>query len=90
MIQKHKLVLPEWTKNLPNKTKITAKEIGSFFGYKSKTQVHKLVYKGEFPKHESSILPESLFRKKVSKKPTYYWTLATLRAYEIEQNKGID
>ena len=89
MIEKHKLVLPDWTKSLPDKARITSKEISSFFGYKAPHHVHKLVASHRFPKCDASG-PEVTFsgRSKGWKKPDNYWLLGTIRKYVIEQNKG--
>ena len=85
----HKLVLPAWTTILPRKTRITCKEISSFFGYKSAGQVNTLVYRGHFPKCEPELTQnKSLMRLNHGARITKgYWLLGTLRDYEIEQNQ---
>ncbi|MFT6988151.1 MAG: hypothetical protein ACJASL_000111 [Paraglaciecola sp.] len=88
MNEMHKLVLPDWTKNLPDKTRITSKEISTFFGYKSPAHVSKIVARHKFPKCDDSC-PALRFspRSRGSKRPDNYWFLGTLRDYEIKQNK---
>jgi hypothetical protein len=89
MNEMHKLVLPDWTKNLPAKTRITSKEISSFFGYKSPSHVSKLVARHKFPKcDDSKQTPGFSSRSRGWKIPDNYWFLGTLRDYEIKQNKG--
>ena len=84
----HRLTLPSWTISLPSTTRITEKEISSFFGYKSAGSVNTLVTRGQFPKCDDSQLPSDFSsRSKGSKKPTNYWLLGTLRDYEIKQNE---
>jgi hypothetical protein len=85
---KHKLVLPNWTKDLPDKTRITAKEISSFFGYKLPKQANSLVANNKFPKCDASASRVTFStRSKGWKIPDNYWFLGTLRNYVIEQNK---
>jgi hypothetical protein len=84
MLDRKKMTLPEWTKNLPDKTRITSKEVSSFFGYKSKYGIQTLLQRGQFPKHEDT-QPNAKFSNRVFK--SNYWYLGSLRSYVIEQNK---
>ena len=88
MRKKHSLVLPNWTNNLPDKTRITAREVSSFFGYKLPKQVNSLVARGKFPKCDTSALKSPLSSRSMGCKiPDNYWFLGTLRNYVVEQNQ---
>jgi hypothetical protein len=82
MLGRNKLVLPAWTFNLPDRTRITAKEISKFFGYKSEVQMHTLLKRGQFPKHEHKTVKAFKFGRTSS----HYWSLGVIREYVIKQN----
>ena len=81
MNDRNKITLPEWTRNLPNATKITSKEILSFFGYKSTRSMSTLIERGQLPKHNFSCFT-------ANRAIRHFWSLGTLRSFEIEQNKA--
>ena len=83
MTCKSKLALPLWTRDLPNKTLISAKEVSSFFGYKSASSLHRIVAHGRFPKHVSTSIKNCLKGRFIA----FHWSLGSLRSYELEQNK---
>jgi hypothetical protein len=86
MKKNNNLVLPNWTFNLPNKTRMSCKDIYVFFGYKTVCSFYSRIYKLNFPKPElHSIKNSSISSVRTAK--LNYWTLGSLRAYEIEQNK---
>tara|TARA_R110000764_G_scaffold194433_1_gene279750 strand:+ start:273 stop:560 length:288 start_codon:yes stop_codon:yes gene_type:complete len=88
MRKKHSLALPNWTNSLPSKTRITAREVSSFFGYKLPKQVNGLVAAGKFPKCDTSALKSPLSSRSMGCKiPDNYWFLGTLRNYVVEQNQ---
>jgi hypothetical protein len=88
MKTQHRLTLPSWTISLPSTTRITEKEISSFFGYKSAGSVNTLVARGQFPKGGDLQLTSNFSsRSRGSKKLANYWFLGMLRDYEIKQNQ---
>ena len=80
MLDRKKIILPEWTKSLPNSTKMNCKEVLSFFGHKSTRSVGDMVARGQLPKHDFSCT-------KANKTYKNFWSLGILRSLEIEQNK---
>jgi hypothetical protein len=87
MLEVKKLILPNWTKGLPNKTNITSKEIASFFGYKSVVSVFDLIKKGGLPPHDFLCATARGGNSRVKTK-TYFWSLGLLREVEAKQNNG--
>jgi hypothetical protein len=72
---KSKLKLPDWTKNLPNKALINAKDMAKISGYKD---VHCAVNQGSLPK------PSHRFDGGRNK-GMMMWKLGDLRKAEKEQ-----
>ena len=78
--------LPSWTLNLPNKTRMSCKDIYKFFGYKSVDNLYNRIYNQKFPK-------SVIFSIRKSSSPRFgtsklnYWTLGLLRDYQAEQNQ---
>ena len=78
--------LPSWTYNLPNKTRMSCKDIYKFFNYKSVDSFYNRISRLRFPKPVIfSMKATSNPRCRVAK--VNYWTLGSLRDYQIEQNK---
>jgi hypothetical protein len=88
-MKKQDLVLPSSTLNLPNKTRMSCKDIYVFFGYKTVSSFHSRIYKLDFPKAELYAIRDT-GKSACRTSKLNYWTLGTLRAYEIEQNKAGD
>ena len=79
-----KIILPEWTINLPNKTLMSSKDVAGFFGSKNLSYATHLAWSGGMPNPDGK-LPRGHAKK--FGKPMKYWLLGTLRNYEIEQQK---
>jgi hypothetical protein len=80
MNDRNKITLPEWTRNLPSATKISSKEVLSFYGYKSTRSVGDMIERGQLPKHDFSCTRGNKANK-------HFWSLRILRSLEIKQNK---
>jgi hypothetical protein len=77
---RNKITLPEWTQGLPNATKISSKEILSFFGYKSTRSLADMIARGQLPHYDFSC-------KKANKANKHFWSLGILRSIEIKQSE---
>ena len=78
--------LPSWTLNLPNKTRMSCKDIYKFFGYKSVDNLYKRIYNQKFPKSEIFSISANK-NSKIGVIKYNYWTLGLLRGYQAEQNQ---
>lgn len=78
----YKLVLPEWTYDLPNKALLVSKDLLKISGYKNLASISDFIKRGQ--------LPEPTIRKIVRKghKPTRFWSMKSLRQWEQEQNES--
>ena len=81
--------LPSWTLNLPNKTRMSCKDIYKFFGYKSVDNLYNRIYNQKFPKSVIFSIGKS-YSHRFGATKLNYWTLGLLRDYQAEQNQLLD
>ena len=78
--------LPSWTLNLPNKTRMSCKDICKFFGYKSVDSLYNRIHNQKFPKSEIFSISTNK-NSKIGLNKYNYWTLGLLRVYQIKQDQ---
>jgi hypothetical protein len=74
-----KLILPEWTKCLPNHSRINSKDMVIIYGYKNANDMSNHIKGGYIPDADFKV-------PKKGRRPYFLWSLGYLRAIESNQN----
>jgi hypothetical protein len=76
-----KIVIPEWTEELPDTAKLTSKDVLKIFGYSTKGSITSYIQGEYVPKPDEKV-------KRKGRIPKYHWCLGTLRA--IANNQDVE